>query len=322
MKRAVSLSLVMVFAALANSAVAAPPTRKTKNNSTQQESQSQATVRDHRTAASSEPVVRDHRDKNKPVVRDHRKPTTTTQPTKPTTGPIIRDHRTSNEPIVRDHRTPNGPIIRDHRTPKDGPIIRDHRDPKPPVGPYKPPVGPIKPPPVGPVKPPVDPVKPPMGPVKPPVDPMPPTKPPKHPPHHDDHGHDDHHGNHHGHHGQFPWWKFQGGRGGYPYGQVVSPPVIVVNPVTVPGPAARLELSPGMELTISEADFGSAQGQAGLRLGEVMLSAEVVRWQPGAVVVRLPMAQIARSVSAELLLVRADGTLARELPFDLVPATN
>jgi hypothetical protein len=311
MKRAVSISLVVVIAALANSAVAAAPTRKTKNNSTQ-DSQSQATVRDHRTVASSEPVVRDHREKSKPVVRDHRKPTTTTQPTKPSTGPIIRDHRTPIEPVVRDHRTPKGPII------------RDHRDPKTPVGPYKPPVGPItpppvgpiKPPPVGPVKPPVDPATPPTGPVKPPVDPMPPTKPPKHPPHHDDHGH------HNGHHGQFPWWKFQGGRGGYPYGQVVSRPVIVVNPVTVPGPAARLELSPGMELTISEADFGSAQGQAGLRLGEVMLSAEVVRWQPGAVVVRLPMAQIARSVSAELLLVRADGTLARELPFDLVPATN
>jgi hypothetical protein len=59
-----------------------------------------------------------------------------------------------------------------------------------------------------------------------------------------------------------------------------------------------------------------------VRLGEVLLSAEVVRWQPGSVVVRLPMAQIARSVSADLRLVRADGTLARELPFDLVPATS
>jgi hypothetical protein len=97
--------------------------------------------------------------------------------------------------------------------------------------------------------------------------------------------------------------------------------VIVVNsPVAPTADAAPVELSPGMQLTLGGASFGATPGQAGMKVGELVLAVEVVQWQPSQVVVRLPNAQIARAVSAELVVTRSDATVARAVPFELVPA--
>jgi hypothetical protein len=91
-----------------------------------------------RVPASTEPIVRDHRQPTKvPVdpLAGSRRPSWKAAPTSPLVKPVpekvvVRDHRddASRIPvIVRDHRAPTGHVIRDHRTPKPEPIVRDHR---------------------------------------------------------------------------------------------------------------------------------------------------------------------------------------------------
>ncbi len=281
-------------------------------------------------------VIRDHRTSGQPIVRDHRDGgTVKTGPfgilippkPKPTTGPIVRDHRTSGQPIVRDHRGSGTVVVRDHR---DGGtvVVRDHRGdrpilPPPLVGTVPPGVRPPRPTPVVPTDTPpavADPQNDP--PATPPQDPpMPPQ---------DDHGHKP----------RFPWQQLVGlGLGNYPRTVYVQQPVYIPTPVatvvTVPAPtntapvvheAATAEelvkLAPGMEVTIIGSDFGAMKGEAAIKVGDLILPAQIVTWKSDAVVVRLPMLLVARPLSADLVLVRADGALARQTAFELAMAAG
>jgi hypothetical protein len=266
------------------------------------------------------PVVRDHRT-NGPVIRDHRTGG----------GPIVRDHRDQDNTVnqgtvvVRDHRTQGGVIIRDHRN-GGTVIVRDHRDkspviPTPPITiPPKrrppivwPPTGPLKDPPKDPGPPNTPPNNPPG---TPPTDPPKPPKPPK------DHDCKPH----------FPWWQFLNlGASAYPRTVVVERPVFVATPVVVaaasepaapaaaPGPMPELtRLSPGMEVEMTGAQFGEAPGKAGVKVGDIVLVAEVVTWRASEVIVRLPVVVVVKPVVAEILVLRPDGTLAHQAQFELV----
>ena len=211
---------------------------------------------------------------------------------------MVRDHRNGGTMVVRDHRG-EGTVV----APPLDPTIVDpgHKQPFP--GGQRPPVGPIK------------------DPVADPNPPQDPPKPPQDPPQHD-------HPKPH-----FGWQQFLGfGFGNYPRTVVVERPVYVSTPVTVAplaaapvaaaaAAAATLEkLSPGMDVRIAGQDFGAAAGRAAVKIGDLMLPAEIVEWQADGVIVRLPVMLVAKPMPAELLLARADGTPAQPVAFELAMA--
>jgi len=243
---------------------------------------------------------------------------------------------------------PGGGIV---KPPIKDPVVGPIKPPvKPPIGPRPP----IKDPVVGPVKPPV---KPPVGPL-PPI--CPPHKPPHCPPHdghcHDGHGHG--HGHCHKHWCRPPIVICLPGY--VPpcetiVTEIVEVPVTVATPVATtpaapaaeakaPEPAAVDELGKavaqeakateadkatqsklpqvpvGATITLAGKDLGDKAGQVLVNVNQVVMSAEVVKWESAAATVAMPRIGLAAATKAQLQLLLADGKLANSVEIELIPA--
>jgi hypothetical protein len=255
-------------------------------------------------------------------------------------GPIVKSPLKPVGPSrpISPIKPPVGPIV----GPKPiGPI----KPPGPIIGPVKPPIGPIKPPvvgPIGPIKPPVGPIKPPIGPIKPPVvGPIGPIKPPVGPidpvtPPPGGTGGDK--GCHPCKPGCKPWWWCATPivstycKPCYPvvYTQpitvhmpVATPVAVPVTPVTPDAPAAEeplMKVPVGATLVLQTPGLGDSAGQVMIQMDKLAIPAMVNEWKPDAVTTTLPMFSLASPVTAEIVMVKADGTVANTLKVELINA--
>jgi hypothetical protein len=88
----------------------------------------------------------------------------------------------------------------------------------------------------------------------------------------------------------------------------------------VPPPLMRI--AAGSTLLVDEQQFGAKAGSAQLRLGGVPMKVEVLEWTAAAVKVRLPQLQLAAATPADLLMIRADGTIASKTSIELIAAPS
>jgi hypothetical protein len=253
-------------------------------------------------------------------------------------------------PVKPPVKPPIGPIRPPVRPPIKDPVVGPVKPPvKPPIGPRPPVRPPIKDPVVGPVPP-----------IKPPVGPVPPICPPKPPhcPPHDGHCHPGHgHGHCHKHWRHSPIVIFLPGyvpRYETVVTEVVEVPVPVATPVApvadasqtakAPEPAAVDELGKavtqeakaseaekatsdklpqvpvGATITLAGKDLGETAGQVLVNVNQVVMTAEVVKWESAAATVSMPRIGLAASTKAQLQLLLADGKLANSVEIELIPA--
>lgn len=142
-------------------------------------------------------------------------------------------------------------------------------------------------------------------------------------------------------------WYYPGGGCYYPsYPVVYETPIVVTSPtpevtVNVPtnidvdvagasaaatpesAPAAdaakRPQIPAGSPVTLNGNALTEKPGQVILQLGDVALPAEVKQWKNDQVACVLPLMAVAKPVPAQLHTLRADGTVASTLDFDLLP---
>jgi hypothetical protein len=167
-------------------------------------------------------------------------------------------------------------------------------------------------------------VQPPIG----PVDPLPPpANPPADPPKNDKDCHD--------HSCWHPWFGVDFGynnynsgwcnNGGYcEYPVVVEQPVYVQQPVVVEQAAVTIEAASltkvpvGATITLHGKDFGMENGRVGVATGDLMLAAAVTNWSNEAVTLTVPQLALAAPAKAKFVVFRADGSVASEVPCELV----
>lgn len=92
-------------------------------------------------------------------------------------------------------------------------------------------------------------------------------------------------------------------------------PATTVNPA-LPAPLSRIVA--GSTLLVDAAQFGAKAGSAQLRVGGAPMKVDVLEWTVSAVKVRLPQLQLAAASPADLLLIRADGTIASKTSIELI----
>jgi len=84
--------------------------------------------------------------------------------------------------------------------------------------------------------------------------------------------------------------------------------------------AANLPKVPvGATITLRGEAFGDEAGKVAMQVGEVLLPATVAKWEANAVTITLPQIGLAAAAKGKFLILKADGELANEIPFELVP---
>jgi len=84
--------------------------------------------------------------------------------------------------------------------------------------------------------------------------------------------------------------------------------------------AANLPKVPvGATITLRGEAFGDEAGKVAMQVGEVLLPATVSKWEAKAVTITLPQIGLAAAAKGKFLILKADGELANEIPFELVP---
>ncbi len=92
-------------------------------------------------------------------------------------------------------------------------------------------------------------------------------------------------------------------------------------PIVNPTPAASLSrIAVGSTLLVDAAQFGDQAGTAQLRIGNAPVTVDVLEWTASAIKVRLPQLQLAAASTADLLIMRADGTAASKTSIELIAA--
>lgn len=86
--------------------------------------------------------------------------------------------------------------------------------------------------------------------------------------------------------------------------------------------APRPKITVGSMLQADGQTFGDKPGLARLVIGGVALKIEVIEWLGSAVKIRLPQLELAGPSSADIEILRADGSLAAKTPVELVSATE
>lgn len=109
---------------------------------------------------------------------------------------------------------------------------------------------------------------------------------------------------------------------------VVAPTNIdvdVVNDQPLPSEAAiskRLQLISGEPVSLGGESLTSNAGQVVLQLGDIAMPITIKEWSNDRVNGQLPRLALAKPVAAQLHVVRADGSLANSLDFDLLPPNS
>ena len=86
--------------------------------------------------------------------------------------------------------------------------------------------------------------------------------------------------------------------------------------------APLLKVNVGSTLLVDGQTFGDKQGVARLRVGGAALKIEVVEWAGSSVKIRLPQLDLASAASADIEVVRADGSLASKTGIELSAPTE
>lgn len=89
-----------------------------------------------------------------------------------------------------------------------------------------------------------------------------------------------------------------------------------------PQTAPRPTMMAGSSLQVDGQVFGDKPGMARLLIGGKALQIDVLEWFSSAIKIRLPQVVLTGPSSAEIEILRADGSLAAKTPVELVPATG
>jgi hypothetical protein len=97
----------------------------------------------------------------------------------------------------------------------------------------------------------------------------------------------------------------------------------VTSKVTEANPADErpLQLATGAALTVEASDLGGSPGQVIVEMDQIAMAASVSEWKKDRVTATLPPLGVASKTKATVFVIRADGSLARNLPIELMPAT-
>jgi hypothetical protein len=76
----------------------------------------------------------------------------------------------------------------------------------------------------------------------------------------------------------------------------------------------------GATITLAGKDLGAKAGQVLVSVNQVVLPAEVVKWEVAAATVSMPRIGLAAATKAQLQVVLADGKVANTVDVELVPA--
>jgi hypothetical protein len=91
-------------------------------------------------------------------------------------------------------------------------------------------------------------------------------------------------------------------------------------PAVTCGSDLHTKVAVGSVIVINGQSFGD-KGVARLRVGSVAMPVEVVEWAPTGVKVRVPQLEVGSGTTADIEVVRADGSLAGSSSIELAPAT-
>ncbi|MBX3442988.1 MAG: hypothetical protein KF774_11340 [Planctomyces sp.] len=94
---------------------------------------------------------------------------------------------------------------------------------------------------------------------------------------------------------------------------------IDVIPMPVVGQALP-EIPAGATFRLDIAGLGPNQGGAGVDVRGIGMTVEVLQWDANSVVVQLPYIVLNEAARSDLAIVRADGSVAHQLPFLMLPA--
>jgi hypothetical protein len=86
--------------------------------------------------------------------------------------------------------------------------------------------------------------------------------------------------------------------------------------------AELMKVAVGATITLRGEAFGEKTGRVAMRVGDLLLGAKVTKWEDKAVTITLQQVGLAGAAKAKFLILKADGKLATEVPFELVPPQN
>ena len=105
---------------------------------------------------------------------------------------------------------------------------------------------------------------------------------------------------------------------------MVQEPVVVEEPAPEPVEEAVAQLPQipvGSTIQMTAENLGAAPGQVIVKIGPVVLAATVNDWK-SQVTTTIPMVGLEQPTPAELMIVRADGSLASAVAVELTPAVQ
>ena len=74
----------------------------------------------------------------------------------------------------------------------------------------------------------------------------------------------------------------------------------------------------GATITLNGEAFGEKPGRVAMQVGELLLGTQVTKWDDKTVVISVPQVGLAAAAKAKFLILKADNTLASEIPFELI----
>ncbi|HEX5102559.1 MAG TPA: hypothetical protein VFV87_02030 [Pirellulaceae bacterium] len=123
-----------------------------------------------------------------------------------------------------------------------------------------------------------------------------------------------------------PWWNdchhFHHDHCYKPVYPVCSQTIIVQVPVEQPVAVAQpaMQVPVGATLTLQSLGLGDAAGQVMIQVDKIAIPAMVNEWTNDAVTTTLPMLGLGGQVIADIVMVRADGTVANSIKVELINA--
>lgn len=124
-----------------------------------------------------------------------------------------------------------------------------------------------------------------------------------------------------------PWWSDCHSHHNHCYKPcypvVYTQPIIVQVPVVVEQVAVAqptMQVPVGATLTLQSPALGEAAGQVMIQIDKVAIPAMVNEWKPDSVTTTLPMLGLGGQVIADIVMVRADGTVANSIKVELINA--
>jgi hypothetical protein len=86
------------------------------------------------------------------------------------------------------------------------------------------------------------------------------------------------------------------------------------------GAQPAMQVPVGSTLTLQSLGLGDVAGQVMLQVDKIAIPAMVNDWKPDAVTTTLPMLGLGAPVIADIVIVRADGTVANSIKVELINA--